>query len=39
MGTSVGETVFKDGDYWEWDAEFGTWIIDRGAGGRRDYID
>ena len=39
MGTSVGETVFKDGDYWEWDAEFGTWILDRGAGGRRDYID
>ena len=39
MGTSAGETVFKDGDYWEWDAEFGTWILDRGAGGRRDYID
>ncbi len=39
MGTTAGETVFKDGDYWEWDAEFGTWILDRGAGGRRDYID
>ena len=39
MGTSVGETVFKDGDYWEWDAEFGTWVLDRGAAGRRDYID
>jgi hypothetical protein len=39
MGTSAGETVFKDGDYWEWDAEFGTWVLDRGADGRRDYID
>ena len=39
MGVAAGETVFKDGDYWEWDAEFGTWILDRGAGGRRDYID
>ena len=39
MGTSAGETVFKDGDYWEWDAEFGTWVLDRGAAGRRDYID
>jgi hypothetical protein len=39
MGTSAGETVFKDGDYWEWDAEFGTWLIDRGADGRSDYID
>jgi hypothetical protein len=38
-GTSAGETVFKDGDYWEWDAEFGTWLIDRGADGRSDYID
>ena len=39
MGVSAGETVFKDGDYWEWDAEFETWILDRGADGRRDYID
>ena len=39
MGVSDGETVFKDGDYWEWDTEYGTWILDRGADGRRDYID
>lgn len=39
MGLGAGETVFKDGDYWEWDAEYGTWILDRGANGRRDYID
>lgn len=39
MGLAAGETVFKDGDYWEWDAEYGTWILDRGAAGRRDYID
>jgi hypothetical protein len=27
MGLGAGETVFKDGDYWEWDAEYGTWIL------------
>lgn len=32
-GTQAGETVFKDGDYWEWDLVNEVWELDRGAGG------
>lgn len=32
-GVEPGETVLKNGTYWEWDLENEVWEIDRGAGG------